>query len=232
MALSSAVSAKQRLWALKVPAERGAVVIFSLSTIVALFYCRSNITEAACALVVVWLMMLSAHNSPLLLAVSCPSIIAMALTGHIAAALFIGFVVLGIEMMQASAEARHLWWRELIGLAGAGSIPLIAVALMTGEAAPLVLAGTALLAAIMTGLCLIHTCRPDLKVSPLPTALLSALLWVILAVLNPSLTIGCLIPYCVQVLWILKRKKTGFKQLGLAQSACLLWVAASLIFLR
>ncbi len=231
MSLGSTVSAKQSAWTLKVPAERGAVVIFSLSTIVALFYCRSNITEAACALVVVWLMMLSAHNSRLLLAVSFPSIIAMALTGHIAAALFIGFVLLGIEMMQTSAEARHLWWRELIGLAGAGSIPLIAVALMAGEAAALMLAGTALLAAIMTGLCLIHACRPDLKVSPLPSALLSALFWIILEMLNPNLTISCLIPYCAQVLWILKRKRPGFKQLGLAQSACLLWIAASLVFL-
>jgi hypothetical protein len=176
-------------------------------------------------------MMLSAHNSLLLLAVSCPFIIAMALTGHIAAVLFIGFVVLGIVMMQASAEARHLWWRELIGLAGAGSIPLIAVALMTGEAEPLVLAGTALLAAIMTGLCLIHTCRPDLKVSPLPTTLLSALLWVVLAALNPSLTIGCLIPYCVQVLWILKRKKPSFKQLGIAQAVAMLWVSIATILL-
>jgi len=231
MPLSTAVSPKQNPWLLKVPAERGAVVIFSLSTIVALFYCRFNITEAACALVVVWLIMLSAHNSLLLLAVSCPSIIAMALTGHIAAALFIGLVLAGVQMMQVSAEARHLWWRELIGLAGAGSIPLIVVALMAGEAAALMLAGTALLAAIMTGLCLIHTCRPDLKVSPLPTALLSAFLWVVLAALNPILTISCLIPFCAQVLWIWKRKKPGFKQLGLAQSACLLWVAASLIFL-
>lgn len=228
---NSAVSAKERTWTLRFPNEHGAVVIFSLSTLVSLFLCQDKVTASAGALLAVWLMMLAVHNSVLLLAIAILAIGSMVCSGYVHAALFIGVVLAGIETIKTSTASKDLWWRELLGLAGAVITPLTLTALMGTDIGAVVTALLSLLAATMTGLCLIHTCRPELGVNPLPAAVVSFVFWIALAKTNVLAAMWCLPPYCLQALWLLQCKKPNFKQLGIAQSAAMLWVSGAIVLL-
>lgn len=231
MTSNSAVSQKERTWTLRFPNEHGAVVIFSLSTLVSLLLCQDKAAATAGALLAVWLMMLAVHNSVLLLAIAILAIGSMVFSGYVHAALFIGVVLAGIETIKTSTASKDLWWRELLGLAGAVITPLTITTLVGTDIGTVFPALLSLLAATMTGLCLIHACRPELGVNPMPAAILSLVLWIALAKTDALAAMWCLPPYCLQALWILRCKKPSFKQLGIAQAAAMLWVSGVVILL-
>jgi hypothetical protein len=62
-------------------------------------------------------------------------------------------------------------------------------------------------------------------VNPIPAALISFFLWVLLAGSNPGLVALALVPYVVQALWLINTPKPSFKHLGQAQAASLFLVA-------
>ncbi|MCC7529137.1 MAG: hypothetical protein IT342_11470 [Candidatus Melainabacteria bacterium] len=232
MASNSLLSAKAKTWTLRFPSEHGAVVIFSLSTLVSLFLCQDKVTATALALLAVWLMMLAAHNSVLLLAIALLAIVSLVCCGYAPAALFIAVVLAGIEMVKTRTASKDLWWRELIGLAGAVITPLALTALIGADIGPVFTASLSLLSATLAGMYLIHAWRPELRVNPLPIAILSLVLWIALAKTNALVAIWCLPPYCLQVLLLLLRQKPNFKQLGIAQAVAMLWVSVATILLR
>lgn len=231
MTLNSAVSQKEKTWTLRFPSEHGAVVIFSLSTIVSLSLCQDNVAATAGALLAVWLMMLAVHNSVLLLSIAFLAIVSMVCSGYVHAALFTGVVLAGIETIKTSAASKDLWWRELIGLSGAVTTPLALTALIGADIGSVSTALLSLLAATLAGMCLIHACRPELGVNALPSAILSFVLWIALAKINALVAMWCLLPYCLQALWLLQRKKPSFKQLGITQAMAMLWVSVATILL-
>ncbi|HNB24007.1 MAG TPA: hypothetical protein PKZ32_16435 [Candidatus Melainabacteria bacterium] len=213
----------------KLPSEHGAVAVFSLATVVSLFLCRAELTPVAGALVLLWLIMMSTHNDKLLFFLTVLSALFMCLFGNSLVALFLFLSFLGIELTKASKAAESLWWREIVGLSGAALAPLVVAGLIAGNLQSILPAALAFLASVMTGIFLIHACRPEMKVSPLPTALFSLVFWIWLACLNSTLTLASLLPYCLQILWILKRKRPYLKQLGLAQAACMTLVSLAIL---
>ena len=216
----------------ELPKEHGAVAVFSLSTVVSLCLCHTELTAVTSALIMLWLMMMSTHCETLLLIVTALSMLLMCLSGNVPVALLFLLVFLGIAVTQISQAAKDLWWKEIVGLSGAALAPLAVSSLLSGYFQSTILASLAFLASIMTGLCLIHACRPELRVNPLTTALLSLFFWVLLAGLKPMLALVSLLPFCLQVLWILKVKRPHFKQLGLAQGACMTIISLAILFLN
>lgn len=216
----------------ELPKEHGAVAVFSMSTVVSLCLCHAELTTVTGALIMLWLMMMSTHYEILLFLMTALSMLLMCLSGKLAVALFSLLVFLGIEVTQTSQAAEDLWWREIVGLSGAALAPFAVSSLLSGNFQSIILASLAFLASIMTGLCLIHVCRPELKVNPMTTAFLSLFFWILLAGLRPMLALVSLFPYCLQVLWILKVKRPYFKQLGLAQAACMTIVSLAILFLH
>lgn len=231
MTSNSAISPKDKTWTLKFPNEHGAVVIFSLSTVVSLFLCQDKVTATAGALLAVWLMMLATHNRALLLGIAFLAFVTLACSGYLHAALFIAVALAGIEIIKTSAASKDLWWRELVGLAGAVITPLALTALIGADIRPVFTAFLSLLAATLAGMCLIHASRPELGVNALPTAILSFVLWIALAKTNALVAMWCLPPYCLQALWLLRCLKPNFKQLGIAQAVAMLWVSVATISL-
>lgn len=218
-------------WMIWLPREHGAVTVFSFATLISLFLFRGDLAPIAGALLMLWLMMMSLHDQALLFLATVLSTLFMFACGqHLAAGLFL-LAFLGLEIMQASTDVDDLWWREIVGLSGAALAPLLITGAISDNLQTVFCAAVALLASILTGLSLIHACRPELRGNPILSAGLSFLLWLSLAALNNRLTIVCLLPYCIQVLWILKRKKLSLKELGLAQAACLGLVSLSILLI-
>ncbi|MBX9948255.1 MAG: hypothetical protein K2Y39_03735 [Candidatus Obscuribacterales bacterium] len=217
---------------LKLPREHGAVTVFSLATLVSLFLSFGELTRLAWALVLLWLMMVSAYDCKLLFRTTCLSILLMGLCGNLTGALFFLLVFFGIETIKSSHGVRDLWWREILGLSGAALAPLLLNGLILSNFQSTLIACLAFLASVMTGISLIHARKPELNVNPIMTAILSLFLWIWLARLNPILTMACLAPFCLQVLWLFKAVSPSFKQLGIAQAACMTTVSLAVLFLH
>lgn len=231
-ALSGFISSPSGKFSLRLPREHGAVAVFSLSTILSLSLCRSHPVCVASSLAILWLMMSAKHSLFLLTVITLVSAFGLQTGGHSIAAIFIFAIFCALLLLQKSDSAKQLWWREILGLAGACCAPLCMTAIVADNYGWIVLTGNCLLAGIMTGLALIHALRSELKVSPLLTASLSFVLWLSLANQNPFLTALCLFPFCMQAVWIAKYPTPDYKALGIAQMCSLSFSAVMLLLCR
>ena len=214
---------------LRLPQEHGAVVTFSIATVLALALSHSNIAAVPTGLILLWLLMLSAHNFVFLFSVSALGAVLLISQGYVLAALFLFAAFLAMETMQERNSGKEFWWRELVGLGGAVIAPFAMTSSISGCFNEMLFACLSLLAGVMTGLFLIHVSRPELKVSPTLTAVLSVVLWAILVALRPQLALVFALPFVVQLCWIRACRKPQYKQLGIAQGISLFWIAASLL---
>lgn len=217
---------------LKLPREHGAVGVFSLTTLMSLCLCPSNLVGVATGLALLWLMMTAKDNFRLLASISLFSILAFSFTGCPLAAVFVFAVFCALQFLQHSNNAKEFWWREIFGLTGAVLAPLMLTAFLSDASSLLLLAGTCFLAVVFTGVAIIHALRPELKIGPCVTASLALLFWILLAIQNMLLAVLCLLPFLVQGAWIARNPRPGYKELGIAQICSLFFSAAMLLFCR
>lgn len=232
MAFNSSILRTGENFTLKLPKEHGAVGVFSLATILSLSLSQSHVASVACGLAILWLMMTAKDNFLLLATISFLSASILCFAGHPQAAVFVLALFCGLQLMHNKNSAKEFWWREILGLSGAVLVPLLMTALLSGNYRSILIPGNCLLAGVMTGLAIIHASRQELKIHPALTACLSFLLWLLLALQNPLLTGLCLIPFVMQVIWISKGAKPGYKALGILQIGSLFFSSIMLLLCR
>lgn len=210
---------------LRLPKEHGAVVVFSLACIISLLLCRDNLPTMALCEVVLWTMILSLHRSTQLLVVTFLGMVVLFLYSPLPLSLWIAVVCAGSRVTSSRSSKIHTWLREVLGLTGAISAPIMASYVITQDFHLHLTVAGVLVCATLTGTALIRASHREMGVTPHPVAAVSFLLWIFLTASNPLIVSIVLIPYVAQSIWILKVPKPSLKQLGQAQCLCLLWVS-------
>jgi hypothetical protein len=213
-------------WSLRLPKEHVAIVVFSLACVISLLLCRTEPIIITCCQLVLWAMVLSLHHQRQLLLLAMLGMLALHALYGVPLAAWIAVVWAGVQATRDFST--RFWWREALGLSGAALAPLMVSCILSGDYALHLIAGSALLAATLTGSALTRVSRTDTRVSSIPAALLSLFLWVYLAVTSPITAAIALVPYVAQSVWLIKVSKPSIKQLGRMQSACLFWVATTI----
>lgn len=111
---------------LRLPKEHGAVVVFSLACIISLLLCRDNLPTMALCEVVLWTMILSLHRSTQLLVITFLGMVVLFLYSPSPLSLWIAVVCAGSRVTSSRSSKIHTWLREVLGLTGAISAPIMA----------------------------------------------------------------------------------------------------------
>ncbi|MBI4532955.1 MAG: hypothetical protein HY711_03325 [Candidatus Melainabacteria bacterium] len=210
---------------LKIPREHGAVVSFVLSTLLALKLAWPISAELTSILAAIWIVFFLQHRprlalyvglfSAVVLSVLCKSVFVVVLIGSFAT----GGRVLSYLSMKLGAS-----WRETLGMLGLGIVPLVAATTITGQHEEGQVIMLAYAAASVIATSMIHILRRDPKRTWLPPVWVAGVLLVWLCAAEPSVLAICLTPFLIQLLWLIRKQKPSFAELGVIETVSMTWV--------
>ncbi len=207
------------------PREHGAVIVFSLASIGSLLLCRAHLPAMVLAELILWSMILSLHRAKQLLLITVLGSIMLQLFLGTALASWLWVVWAGSRVARSTSFKTGMWWKEGLGLAGSALAPLVVSYMLVGNLPVHLLVACVFVAATLTGAALIRAIHRETHVTPIPAFLLSIVLWICLAAVQPLVVVASLMPFVAQSLWLVSPYKPSFKRLGQVQCLTLLWVA-------
>lgn len=221
---------------LKQPNEHGIVVIFALASLLALFF-DGNLVGQALTQLTLWLMLLSLQNKRQLIVLTLCAACINALS-NLGLSIWLLLVCGGMLLTLSLKSGSVRLYRELVGTAGAILTPLVAALLVSGETIFFVKAATVMTAAVALSTAMIHLaswCQwrriQDLRLA-FTLSTFAAIAMLCLASHQPMQIALALAPFVLQAIWLVKRRKASFKQLGQIEAITLLWVAILIILQR
>lgn len=221
---------------LRLPNEHGIVVIFALESLLALFF-DGNLVGQALTQLTLWLMLLSLQNKRQLIVLTlCAACIST--PANLGLSIWLLLVCGGMLLTLSLKSGSVRLYRELVGTAGAILAPLVAALLASGATSFFVKAATVMTAAVALSTAMIHLASwfqwrriQDLRLA-LTLTTFATLVMLCLASLQPIIIALTLAPFVLQAIWLAKRRKASFKQLGQIEAITLLWVAILIILQR
>lgn len=221
---------RRKFPALKLPAEHGAVVAFLLSGIIA-----GQLSHApylfCCLFMLLWIVFLSMHNRKQSICLALVFAAATVLvSGKVILALPFVIMQTGALAILACSKRLGMSFRETAGMFGACSLPILLSVLTSADLAKAALIASAFIGSTMMGTANVRLLRPDTRVSPLPPLLVSTLFIAFVFACSNRLAVLCLLPYALQLPFLMCSKKPSFKALGIRESISLLYVTGLLTF--
>lgn len=208
----------------RVPREHGAVVCFTISTVLAIKLAWQSLDALLLPGVALWLTFLVSHRPvrAFWFAVVSAAVIALA-GGSYTLAAPVALFGTGIRIASTLAASCGSAWRELMGMIGVAAMPLVMAFVVSQADATAWTATLAFTAATVGASAMIHILRRDWRRIKAYLSF-SVVLWIWLGVHEPYAFLWCGAPFLPQFLLLSCRGKPSFKLLGILESAAMLWV--------